>query len=134
MSSIAPSTASTGSSSSGFGTEATSSLTPSSSPTSPLGLSTGAEAGIALGVIIAVLLFLILLALSFFPYRRKRHHSKQAVESPGIACDELGHASIDAEKTAPSVPQRAALWGNARPSGLATGKGHGAGHSMNSRR
>jgi hypothetical protein len=52
-----------------------------------------------------VLLFLILLVLSFFPYRRKRHHSKQAAESPGIASDELGHASIDAEKT--------------------TGKGHG---------
>jgi hypothetical protein len=30
------------------------------------------------------------------------------------------------QKTAPSVPQRAVLQGNARPSGLATGKEHRA--------
>jgi len=99
------------------------SLTPSNSPTPALGLSAGAKAGIALGVIIAVLLFLILLVLFFFPYRRKPHHSNQAAEGPGRACDELGR--VDAEKTAPSVPQRVTLRGNARPLELATGKGHG---------
>lgn len=66
-----------------------------------------------------MLLFLILLTLYFFPYRRKRHHSKQAAGSPGIACDELGLAAIEAEKTTPSVQQ------NALPSELTTGKGHG---------
>jgi hypothetical protein len=126
MSSTAPpsiTSAGSRSSSSDFGTATSSSLTSPSSSTLPLGLSAGAEAGIALGVIIAVLLLLILLVLSFFPYRRKQYHSKQ---SPGIACGELGYASIDAEKTAPSVPQRAARWGNAGPSGRAIGKEQGA--------
>jgi hypothetical protein len=70
-----------------------------------------------------LLLFLILLVLFFFRYRRKQHHSKR---SPGIAGDELQHAGTDAEKTAPSVPPRAALREDARPSGLATGKEYGA--------